>query len=586
MEKKETNEIRVVIAGMPDSGKCLAKDTEILLFNNTVIHVQDITVGDILMGDDGDPRIVHATSHGEGMLWQVLYDPINEDSSGSYVVNYNHILTLKDSENFTVDIPLRDFLTFSERKRRTYRGFQMLGDFVGCHTSRVHIIEYGHGEYFGFELDGNGRFLLGDRTVTHNSSLIGSLTSGELDDGRGKARESVFNYNHEIKTGRTSSISQHLLGFDEKGEVVNYGTCTQRKKSWPVIVEKSEKLVSVIDLCGHEKYLRTTIHGFTSQYPDMACILVGANMGIGVMTKEHIFLCLALQIPFCILVTKIDICDERKNVLEETIMGVKKLIQKSNRKCYSIQSEKDAQKYANSIHKIPIVPMFHISSVTGQGLDYFRCFLSNVPHKLPEENTNKVEFHIDSRFTVKGIGAVYGGMLRTGTIRIGDTLLVGPINGEYHSVSVRTIHYKRTDVESVNTPGYVCVSLGKSKKDINIHRGCVMIHFLDEQLCVTRLKAEISVLLCHTTIKPKFQAVLSSGNIRTTTVIESIENLQSPTVSFPPTAEKKEQLLRTGDRAIITVKFPYASQYIKVGAKILLSEGRVKVCGKVTEIEK
>lgn len=33
----------------------------------------------------------------------------------------------------------------------------------------------------------------------------------------------VFRHKHEIETGRTSSISQHLLGYDSHGRVINYG---------------------------------------------------------------------------------------------------------------------------------------------------------------------------------------------------------------------------------------------------------------------------------------------------------------------------------------------------------------------------
>jgi len=46
------------------------------------------------------------------------------------------------------------------------------------------------------------------------STLLGVLTQGELDDGRGRARLNMFNHLHEISSGRTSSISHEILGFD------------------------------------------------------------------------------------------------------------------------------------------------------------------------------------------------------------------------------------------------------------------------------------------------------------------------------------------------------------------------------------
>jgi ribosomal protein S28E/S33 len=51
------------------------------------------------------------------------------------------------------------------------------------------------------------------------STLIGVLTTGELDNGRGRARVNVFVHKHEIECGRTSSVSEQILGFDTKGEV-------------------------------------------------------------------------------------------------------------------------------------------------------------------------------------------------------------------------------------------------------------------------------------------------------------------------------------------------------------------------------
>ena len=49
------------------------------------------------------------------------------------------------------------------------------------------------------------------------STTIGTLTKGLLDDGRGKARLHVFNYKHEIDSGRTSSIGRQIMGYDKNG---------------------------------------------------------------------------------------------------------------------------------------------------------------------------------------------------------------------------------------------------------------------------------------------------------------------------------------------------------------------------------
>ena len=44
------------------------------------------------------------------------------------------------------------------------------------------------------------------------STLLGVLTHGELDNGRGLSRLKLFKHQHEIDSGRTSSVSHDILG--------------------------------------------------------------------------------------------------------------------------------------------------------------------------------------------------------------------------------------------------------------------------------------------------------------------------------------------------------------------------------------
>src|SRR4051812_38192119 len=51
------------------------------------------------------------------------------------------------------------------------------------------------------------------------STLVGVLTKCTLDDGRGSARQLVFNYSHEKENGRTSSITQEIMGFKGRTQI-------------------------------------------------------------------------------------------------------------------------------------------------------------------------------------------------------------------------------------------------------------------------------------------------------------------------------------------------------------------------------
>ena len=109
------------------------------------------------------------------------------------------------------------------------------------------------------------------------STLLGVLTQGEMDNGRGRARLNLFRHLHEIQSGRTSSISHEILGFDSKGEVVDYSMCISAEE----ICEASSKLITFIDLAGHQKYMKTTIFGLTAHCPDISMLVIGANSGVG-----------------------------------------------------------------------------------------------------------------------------------------------------------------------------------------------------------------------------------------------------------------------------------------------------------------
>jgi len=82
----------IAIRGPPGSGKCLVKDTPVLMYDGSVKMVQDIQVGELLMGDDSTPRTVLALGSGKDDLYDIV--PKKGDTYG---VNSEHILCLKPS---------------------------------------------------------------------------------------------------------------------------------------------------------------------------------------------------------------------------------------------------------------------------------------------------------------------------------------------------------------------------------------------------------------------------------------------------------------------------------------------------------
>ena len=81
------------------------------------------------------------------------------------------------------------------------------------------------------------------------STLTSVLTTGMKDNGRGRAAQQVCKYLHELYSGNTASVSQHMLGFDSNGDTTNYGL--GYKNSSTYIINNSDKIVSLIDLAGN-----------------------------------------------------------------------------------------------------------------------------------------------------------------------------------------------------------------------------------------------------------------------------------------------------------------------------------------------
>ena len=191
-------------------GKCLGKDTPVLLYDGRVVPVQDVQVGDLLMGPDSQPRKVLSLAQGREMLYRII-----QDEGDAYVVNESHILSLKDGER-TVNLHLLDVLRLDEAARQRLRGWRCLPCWLQPSTiqfTAIRIEPAGEGDYYGFEIAGPDRlFLLGDFTVTHNTIIMAAFIERYL---RQYPDESVLVLAHrsELITQAAERFS-HVLPHD------------------------------------------------------------------------------------------------------------------------------------------------------------------------------------------------------------------------------------------------------------------------------------------------------------------------------------------------------------------------------------
>ncbi|XP_063692306.1 GTP-binding protein 1-like isoform X1 [Bolinopsis microptera] len=399
------------------------------------------------------------------------------------------------------------------------------------------------------------------------STLLGVLTHGELDNGRGFARTKLFRHKHEQETGRTSSVGNDILGFDSKGGIVNQAD-THSSQDWRKICSQSSKVITFIDLAGHEKYLKTTIFGMTGHLPDFGMLMIGANAGIIGMTKEHLGLSLALGVPVYVVVTKIDMCPP--NVLEETMKLLMKILKSPG--CRKIpllvSNQDDVVVSATNFTSERICPIFQISNVTGQNMDLLKAFLNLLSVRNNYVVGDIAEFQIDDTYSVPGVGTVISGTCMRGLIKTNDALLMGPDSlGNFKPIIVKSIHRKRLPVKEVRAGQSSSFALKKIKRG-EIRKGMVLVSPNSEPQGVWEFESEIRVLHHPTTISVKYQAMVHTGSIRQTASIVTMS----------------VQHMRTGDKAICRFRFIKNPEYIKEGARMVFREGRTKAVGNIIKV--
>lgn len=410
------------------------------------------------------------------------------------------------------------------------------------------------------------------------STLVGVLTKALLDDGRGYARSKVFNYSHEQQNGRTSSIAHEIMGFDNGlKQILPDKMIESKNKLWSMIASKSEKFVTFLDLCGHEKYLKTTMFGMVGLMPDYAMIIVGANMGVSRITKEHLGIALALKVPIIVVITKIDLSPA--DITQNTVKTITNLLKSMEKFPTLIKAETQIDEQVAFIDSDKTVPIFMVSNVTGDGINFLKLFLSKVKSRIKsnplfKSPKDEVEFFVDGIYTPKGIGLVVAGTMLSGTVVVNDVLQLGPMkDGTFQLVAVRSIHHKRMQVSNAIAGQAVCFNIKAIKtKDVltkdSFRKGMVLVAKSINPKISWEFEADVVILHHATTVQANYQAVVHCGVIRQACKVMWID----------------KEVLRTGDKGKVKFKFMYNPEYLHTGMTILFREGRTKGLGVISTI--
>jgi len=347
------------------------------------------------------------------------------------------------------------------------------------------------------------------------STLIGVLITGKLDDGKGSARVYSMKHPHEVKTGRTSDVSMRILGFNGD-EPINYKLVDPLNEA--EVYLSSDKVVTFVDLGGHEKYIRTTLRGVLSKSPDYAMIAVAANQGLLKMGREHVGVVSALGIPFFVVITRVDLVDPSR-ALDEVVRVVK--MPGVSKIPIHVKSLDDVVVSARHMPSGRIVPLFQVSNVTGDGLDLLRKFIAYLPPRVEWSSRAKgsLLIYIDEIFKVRGVGLVVGGLVESGSVGLNAKVRLGPLHdGSWDEVKIKSIHVNRVPVERASAGQYVTLAIEASE----VEKGMVLTD-LKEPKSYRSMSARVTVLRHPTTIRPGFEGIVHLKAIRSPARISRIE---------------------------------------------------------------
>ncbi|CAJ2501118.1 Uu.00g039710.m01.CDS01 [Anthostomella pinea] len=331
------------------------------------------------------------------------------------------------------------------------------------------------------------RFVLTGPTTSGKTTILGTLSNGTLDNGRGLSRINLLKHRHEVASGRTSSIAQELIGY-QGNTICNYSV--DNINEWPDIHDRAEpgRLVFILDSAGHTRYQKTTLRALVGWAPHWTLLCIAARddgppssgthslsgadgaMGVGIPSMDlamaYLDLCLGLEMPLAILITKTELATrpQLKDKLNAIFSKIKstgripKLLATASCEGDNLAHVPDAaqtkmkNEVIDAITKsdglLTIVPVILTSAVTGMGIGLTHALLKSLP--VPPSPTAQdfasltlnmeqpaALFHIDEVFDLSLSRAqtpsgssenapVVTGYLRFGRLSIGENVVLGP----------------------------------------------------------------------------------------------------------------------------------------------------------------
>ena len=262
-------------------------------------------------------------------------------------------------------------------------------------------------------------------------------------------------------------------------------------------------------------------------------------------------------------------------------------------------SDKNNEETDHYIHNMlgnqDVIPIISVSNKDGTNIENLHHILYTIPQRDKWANTmtNGSIYYIDSVFMVPGIGMVLSGTNKGNPIKLKQKVYVGPFNGQFKEIIVKSIHNSiKMNVSECLNGVQSCINFRlinqKDSLDRNmIKKGMVIIDDVTKYKnnVVISFWARINILHHSTTIKSGYKPIIHCGPIRQTATLdlETVRNTDNIN-NQDNIVQDKNNILRSGDNKVVKFTFTYHPEFMEENMIFFFRDGTTKGVGEVLSL--